>query len=152
MMKKNFSTIKGVKIIKKKVISDNRGKILHMLRNDDKVFSKFGEIYFSYIFPKKIKAWHIHTKMTLNYVCVFGNIKLVLFDNRKNSTTKGKIQEIILSNKNHLLISIPPHIWNGFCSANGKIAVLANCSNIPHDKKEIKRIDYNDPSIPYKWK
>ena len=60
------SNIDGVKIFKKNVISDDRGKILHMLKNTDENFVKFGEIYFSYVFPKKVKAWHIHKKMTLN--------------------------------------------------------------------------------------
>ena len=145
------SKIQGVKIIKKKVLSDDRGKILHMLKKTDKEFIKFGEIYFSFVFPKKIKAWHIHKKMTLNYVAIFGRIKLVLFDDRKNSKSNGVIEEIFLSNKNHFLISIPPKIWNGFCSADNKLAILANCSNIPHDKKEILRINYNDPKIPYNW-
>ena len=148
---KKVKKITGIKIIKKKVISDNRGKILHMIKKSNNHFKKFGEIYFSYVYPKKIKAWHIHKKMTLNYVCVFGKIKLVLYDDRKNSKTRGNIQEIILSNKNHFLISIPPLIWNGFCSADKNIAVLANCSDIQHDKKEIKRIPFNDPYIPYNW-
>ncbi len=148
---KNKKNIIGVKIYKKKVISDKRGKILHMLRKDDKHFSKFGEIYFSYVFGNQVKAWHIHKKMTLNYVAAFGKIKLVLFDNRKKSKTFGVFQKIILSNKNHYLVSIPPNIWNGFQSANGKLAVLANCSDIPHDPKEIKRLPYNDPEINYNW-
>jgi dTDP-4-dehydrorhamnose 3,5-epimerase len=98
--------IKGVKIIEKKIISDSRGKILHMLRNDDKNFQKFGEIYFSYVKPKKIKAWHMHTKMTLNYVAAYGKIKIVLFDDRKNSPTKGTIQEIFLSNKSVFTLAL----------------------------------------------
>ena len=143
--------IEGVKISEKKVISDDRGKILHMIRNDDPNYSKFGEIYFSYVYPKIIKAWHIHKKMTLNYVAAFGKIKLVLYDDRKNSDSFGKVQEIFLSNENHLLVSIPPYIWNGFTSADDNLAVLANCSDIPHDKEEISRLDYNDPKFPYNW-
>ena len=137
--------------MKKQVINDDRGKIVHMLRNDDKNFLKFGEIYFSYVYPNMIKAWHIHKKMTLNYVAAFGKIKLVLYDDRKNSKTFGKIQEIFLSNQNHLLVSIPPNIWNGFTSANENLAVLANCSDIPHDKTEISRLDFDDPKFPYNW-
>lgn len=143
--------IDGVQIIKKKIISDDRGKILHMLKCDDKNFVKFGEIYFSYVFPKKIKAWHLHKKMTLNYLAVFGNIKIVLYDDRKESKTKGEVQEIFISNQNHQLVVIPPLIWNGFISANDNIAVLANCSDIPHDNSEIIRLDYNDPKFPYDW-
>ena len=148
-MKKNY--ISGVEIIKKDVISDERGKILHMLKASDKNFKKFGEIYFSYVFPKKIKAWHIHKKMTLNYVAAYGKIKLVLYDDRKDSKTFGQIQEIFLSNDNHVLVSIPPLIWNGFTSADDNLAVLANCSDIPHDKMEISRLKYDDPKFPYDW-
>ena len=99
--------IDGVKIIEKKVITDYRGKILHMMRVDDNNFDKFGEIYFSYVNPNQIKAWHIHKKMTLNYVAAFGKIKLVLYDDRVKSSTNGLVQEIFLSNDNHLLVSIP---------------------------------------------
>ena len=80
-----------------KVISDNRGKVMHMLRRDDEIFKKFGEIYFSTIFFDKIKAWHLHKESTLNYSCVKGEVKLVLFDNREKSPTKGIIQEIIFT-------------------------------------------------------
>ena len=144
--------IDGVKIIKKKQIIDDKGKILHMIRVDDENFVKFGEIYFSFVNPKKIKAWHSHKLMTLNYVAVHGSIKLVLYDDREGSTTKGKVQEIMLSNKNPYLVSIPPKIWNGFCSANSEDAILANCSDIPHDKDEIVRLPFDDPKFPYKWK
>ena len=150
-MNKDITNTSGVEIIKKNVITDDRGKILHMLKVDDNNFKKFGEIYFSYVYPKKIKAWHIHKKMTLNYVAAYGKIKLVLYDDRKSSKTFGKIQEILLSNDNHLLVSIPPLIWNGFSSADDNLAVLANCSDIPHDKTEILRLDYDDPKFPYNW-
>ena len=143
--------IKDIIITKLKIIADERGSVMHMLRNDSQVFKSFGEVYFSTIYENKIKAWHIHKKMTLNYVAAFGKIKLVLYDDRKKSKTFGKIQEIFLSNQNHLLVSIPPNIWNGFTSADENLAVLANCSNIPHDKEEISRLNFDDPKFPYKW-
>ena len=145
------SFIEGVEIIKKNKIVDDRGMILHMLRADDKNYKKFGEIYFSSINPNKIKAWHYHELMTLNYAAVHGSIKLVLYDDRDASKTKGMVQEIILSNASHFLVSIQPKIWNGFCSSNNKHAILANCSDIPHDKEEIIRLPYDDPKFPYKW-
>ena len=145
------SFIQGVEIIKKNQIVDDRGMILHMLRVDDKNYKKFGEIYFSTINPNKIKAWHFHKLMTLNYAVVHGSIKLVLYDDRDESKTKGTIQEIMLSNENHYLVSIPPKIWNGFCSSDNKHAILANCSDIPHDKEEIIRLPFDDPKFPYKW-
>ena len=147
-----FFMIDGVKITKRKQIVDDRGKIMHMLRNDDQIFKGFGEIYFSCIFPSKVKAWHLHKKMTLNYVVVTGKIKLVLYDDRKESKSFGKIQEIILSNDNYNLITVPPLIWNGFKSLDNSTSIIANCSDIPHEHDEILRRDYNDQNIPYTWK
>ena len=59
--------IEGVIITPLKQIEDERGKVMHMLREDSKVFERFGEIYFSFTNPQSIKAWHMHKKMTLNY-------------------------------------------------------------------------------------
>ncbi len=151
-MEKITSKIDGVQIIKKSQIEDDRGKIMHMMRNDDKNFNKFGEIYFSSVKPKAIKAWHLHKEMTLNYVVVWGEVKLVLYDDRKNSATKGVLDEIFLSASNYCLVTIPPFIWNGFSSLKDSESIIANCSDIPHDKNEIIRIPYDDPKIPYNWK
>ena len=72
--------IDGVLITPLKQIFDERGKVMHMLRNDSPVFSNFGEIYFSCTYPEAIKAWHMHTTMILNYAVIDGAIKCVLFD------------------------------------------------------------------------
>ena len=143
--------IDGIKIIKKKQIIDERGKIMHMMRNDDLNFTKFGEIYFSYSHPNTIKAWHLHKRMTVNYVCVVGKIKLVLFDDRAESPTKGKLQEIFLTTENYSLVSVPPGIWNGFKSVENKFSIIANCSDIPHESEEMERKPFDDPYFNYSW-
>ena len=147
-MKKN---IEGVKITPLKIISDDRGSVMHMMRNDSKVFDKFGEIYFSTIFKDKIKAWHLHKEATLNYACVFGEVKLVLFDERKGSSTLGEYQELLLSLKNYNLITIPPKIWNGFKGCNDQFSIIANCLNLPHNEKEMVRLDVKDNRFKYHW-
>jgi dTDP-4-dehydrorhamnose 3,5-epimerase len=143
--------IKGVTITPLRQILDERGKIMHMLRNDDANFQGFGEIYFSCIYPGAIKAWHLHKEMTLNYAVPYGRIKLVLYDNREGSSTQGEIQEIFLGVDNYLLVSIPPLIWNGFKGIGPEMAIVANCATIPHDPHEILRLDPFDPLIDYDW-
>tara|TARA_B100000242_G_scaffold246059_1_gene186610 strand:- start:1062 stop:1505 length:444 start_codon:yes stop_codon:yes gene_type:complete len=147
-MEKN---IEGVKITPLKIISDDRGSVMHMMRNDSKVFDKFGEIYFSTIFKGKIKAWHLHKEATLNYACVYGEVKLVLFDERNGSSTFGEYQEILLSLKNYNLITIPPNIWNGFKGCNDQFSIIANCLNLPHNEKEMVRLDVKDNRFKYHW-
>ena len=100
--------IEDIKITPLKQIKDKRGKIMHMLRRDSSNFKSFGEVYFSTVNPKIIKAWHLHKEATLNYVCVRGKVELALFDDRDQSKTKGKYQKIILSPEDYFLVTIPP--------------------------------------------
>ncbi len=143
--------IEGVKISPLKIISDYRGSVMHMLRNDSENFDKFGEIYFSTIFKDRIKAWHLHKEATLNYVCVYGKVKLVLFDNRKASKSFGEYQEIFLSPENYFLITIPPNIWNGFKGLNNEHSIIANCLNLPHNENEMVRLGIDDKRFNYNW-
>ena len=147
-MKKN---IEGVQITPLKIFSDDRCSVMHILRNDSKIFDKFGEIYFSTIFKDKIKAWHLHKEATLNYACVYGEVQLVLFDERKGSSTFGEYQELLLSLKNYSLITIPPNIWNGFKGLSDKFSIIANCLNLPHNEKEMVRLDIKDNRFKYHW-
>lgn len=87
--------IDGVILTPLKQIFDERGKVMHMLKNNSPVFSEFGEIYFSCTYPGVVKAWHLHKEMTLNYAVILGEIKFVLFDNRSDSKTKGEVQEFL---------------------------------------------------------
>ncbi|MGA9379879.1 MAG: dTDP-4-dehydrorhamnose 3,5-epimerase family protein [Phormidium sp.] len=143
--------IDGVLVHPLRQIPDERGKVMHMMRCDAPHFEQFGEIYFSVVYPNVIKGWHLHKEMTLNYAVVSGMIKLVLYDDRTNSPTKGELQELFLGESNYSLVRIPPGIWNGFKGIGVTPAIVANCSTIPHYPDEIVRLDPFDNSIPYNW-
>tara|TARA_X000000950_G_C13823432_1_gene622916 strand:+ start:15 stop:458 length:444 start_codon:yes stop_codon:yes gene_type:complete len=144
-------TIEGIKITPLKIISDDRGSVMHMLRSDGDVFQKFGEIYFSTIFKDSIKAWHLHKEATLNYACIFGKVKLALYDDRVQSVSYGIYQELYLSLDSYSLITIPPNIWNGFKGLNDNHSIIANCLTLPHNEKEMVRMDPYDPKFKYQW-
>ena len=143
--------IHGVEIHPLRQIPDERGKIMHMLRRDDPWFCKFGEIYFSVVYPGVVKGWHLHRRMTLNYSVLIGEIKLVLCDTRADSPTQGEIQVIFTGEDNYVLVQIPPGIWNGFKGVGVKPAYVANCASEPHDPDEIVRLDPSSITIPYDW-
>ena len=143
--------IDGICIKKLNKMPDERGFVYHMIRKDDEFFEEFGEIYFSKVYLNVIKGWHIHKKMTLNYAVISGMIKLVLYDDRKGSSTKGNLLEIFTGDENYLLIKIPPFVWNGFKGIGGKVSIIANCATLPHKKEEIKRLDPFTKKIPYNW-
>jgi dTDP-4-dehydrorhamnose 3,5-epimerase len=145
------ATIEGVRILPLRRIPDERGTIFHMLRRDDPHFVEFGEIYFTSIFPNVVKGWHKHSEMTLNYACIFGRIKLVLYDDRPGSTTSGTVQEVFLGPDNYALVTIEPDIWNGLKGMSEPYAIVANCCTHPHDPSRTTRLDPFDNHIPYDW-
>jgi len=143
--------IDGVVVKKLNKIPDERGCIMHMLKKEDKEFNGFGEIYFSSVYPGVIKGWHIHKKMELNYATISGNIKLVLYDNRKGSKTKGSLMEIFMGEKNYILVKVPKMVWNGFKGTGLKESIVANCTTTSHDPDEISRLNPLSKKIPYNW-
>jgi len=143
--------IEGVLVIPLRQIPDERGKIMHMLRADDPHFEKFGEIYFSVVYPGVIKGWHLHKKLTLNYAVVSGMIKLVLYDQREDSPTRGELMELFVGDDNYVLVRVPPGVVNGFKGIGMTPAVVANCATEPHDPSEMIRIDPFSNNIPYDW-
>src|ERR1700738_4321499 len=80
-----LAMIDGVQVIPLKRVPDERGTVMHMLKSTDTHFRQFGEIYFSTIYRGVVKGWHRHKEMTLNYACIVGRIKLVLYDERSGS-------------------------------------------------------------------
>ena len=145
------SIIQGVKVIPLRRIPDERGTIYHMLRCTDEHFVQFGEIYFSTVYQGVVKGWHQHREMTLNYACISGRIKLVLYDERDGSPSKGSLMEIFLGPDNYMLVVIPPGVWNGFKGMSKPDAILANCSTHPHDPSRSLRLDPFENHIPYDW-
>lgn len=132
-------------------IPDERGTIFHMLRADDPHFEGFGEIYFSSVHPGVVKGWHRHKEMTLLYAVPVGTIKLVLYDDRPGSPTKGQVDELFIGESNYSLVRIPPLVWNGFKGVGMATALVANCATVPHRPDEIERIEPHGGPIPYDW-
>ena len=143
--------IEGVKIIPLQQIPDERGKIMHMLKCTDPHFEKFGEIYFSVAYPGVIKGWHIHTKQIQFYAVVSGMIKLVLYDERKTSKTKGELMELFIGEDNYQLVRIPVGVVNGYKTIGIKPAMVANCATLPHEPNEMLRYDPLNSHIKYDW-
>jgi dTDP-4-dehydrorhamnose 3,5-epimerase len=143
--------IEGAAVVPLRRIPDERGTIMHMLRRDDEHFVEFGEIYFTTIYEGVVKGWHRHVEMTLNYACPYGRVKLVLYDDREGSPTRGTLVEVFLSPDNHSLAVIPPEVWNGVKGMSAPFALLANCCTHAHDPSRTTRLDPHGGEIPYDW-
>ena len=126
--------------------------MLHMLRCDSPLFTKFGEIYFSVVFSQVVKAWKRHRRMTQHFAVPVGKIKLVLYDDREQSPAQGRLEEYTLGNPDHYgLIPIPPFVWYGFQGVDSSPSLVANLTDLPHDPAEVETLPDNSPDIPYSW-
>lgn len=143
--------IDGVRIAPRRIIPDERGKVMHALKATDPEFERFGEAYFSMVYPGVVKGWHLHRRMVINYVVPVGMIKLVLFDDRPASRTRGQIMELYVGVDNYCLVQVPVGVWNGFKGVGTVPALVMNCATIPHDPDEIERLDPHTSHIPYDW-
>lgn len=145
--------IKGVRVKRLKGIPDERGRLFEMLRCDEPVFQKFGQVYCTSVQFGVVKGWHYHKKQVDNFVCVSGMIKLVLYDARPRSATRGRLNEFFIGTHNLLLVQIPTGVCHGFKGISQPESLVINISSEPyhHAAPDEFRIDPHHNDIPYDW-
>lgn len=143
-------TIEGVLLTPLKQIFHPKGDVWHAMKCSDPGFSGFGEAYFSTIHHGDTKPWKKHLKMTLNFVVPVGSIRVVVFDDRAQSATRGNFFDVTLCHENYQRITIPAGLWVAFSGVGEGLNLLLNVANLEHDPQEIERKDCLD-EIPYSW-
>lgn len=146
--------IDGVKIKKLRVIPDERGRLMEILREDDDLFVRFGQVYMTTTYPGVVKAWHKHEKQTDNIACLMGMIKLALYDGREGSPTRGEVSQFYLGVHNPVLIQVPAGIYHGWMCVSEDEAVVVNIPTEKYDYEnpDEQRLDPHTGDIPYDWK
>lgn len=151
---KFVTTIAGVWLQPLGIIQTEGGPVLHMLKQGYALTpeSRYGEIYFSEIFPGCVKAWKRHKRQTQLFAVPAGEIRISLYDTRTDSPTFGNIFSTQLGRPdNYRLLSIPPDVWYGFKAISSISALICNCADLPHDPREAERLPPNSDLIPYSW-
>jgi len=145
--------IEGVRVKKLTVILDERGRLMEILRRDDEIFIRFGQVYMTTALPGVVKAWHYHKKQADNFVCVQGMMKVALYDAREASPTRGEVNEFFLGVWNPVRLHIPPGVYHGFkCISTGE-AMIVNTPTEPYNRREPDefRLPAHTAEIPYDW-
>ena len=145
--------ISGVRTKPLRVIPDERGRLFEMLRRDEPLFRKFGQVYCTTVNPGIVKGWHYHKRQIDNFVCVGGMIKLVMYDSRPGSSSKGIVNEFFIGTHNPLLVQIPAGVWHGFKGLSSPEAIVINIPTAPyhHKRPDEYRCDPHHNDIPYDW-
>jgi len=145
--------IEGVKIKRLKLIPDERGFLMEMMRDDVEFFQKFGQVYLSVVYPGVVKGWHYHKKQTDHFVFVKGMAKVVLYDDREGSRTRGEVNEFFMGEHNPILLVIPPFVLHGMKGIGSEPAYLVNTPTehyIYYHPDEF-RVPPHSPEVPYNW-
>jgi dTDP-4-dehydrorhamnose 3,5-epimerase len=145
--------IDGVRTRQLAVHADERGRLMEMLRRDDEMFMKFGQVYLTTAYPGVVKAWHYHRNQVDHFVVVSGMMKVVLYDARDKSPTRGTVNEFFMGEFNPLILQIPAGVYHGFKCISEREALVVNIPTEVYDREEPDehRLDPHSPDIPYDW-
>lgn len=145
--------IDGVKTKQLRVIPDQRGRLMEILRRDDELFEQFGQAYMTTAYPGVVKAWHYHRIQSDNFAVVHGMMEIALYDSREGSPTKGEVNVFRVGVHNPMLVHIPPLVYHGFKSIGEEEAIIVNLPTevYNYQQPDEYRLDAHDNDIPHDW-
>jgi dTDP-4-dehydrorhamnose 3,5-epimerase len=145
--------IEGVMIKQLKVIPDERGRLMEILREDDDIFLRFGQAYLTTGYPGVVKAWHYHKNQYDHFCVLKGMMKVALYDPREESPTEGEVDEFFLGEHRPIVLRIPPGVYHGFKTISTEEALLINIStqSYRYDAPDEFRVPAHENDIPYDW-
>jgi dTDP-4-dehydrorhamnose 3,5-epimerase len=144
--------IQGVKTRALRLVPDERGWLMEVLRADDELFAKFGQVYVSATYPGVVKAWHYHKVQVDFFACVAGMVKLVLIDTREDSPTRGAVNEFFIGAQNPLLVVVPNLVYHGWKCISEEPSLVVNVPTEPYRYKDPDeyRLEPHG-TLPYDW-
>jgi dTDP-4-dehydrorhamnose 3,5-epimerase len=145
--------IEGVWVKDLKVIPDERGRLMEILRHDDQGFERFGQVYLSTTYPGVVKGWHLHRIQDDFFVCVRGMVKLVIYDAREDSKSQGMVKEYFIGDHNPQLVKVPAGTYHGWKCISSEESLVINIPSEPYnyDAPDEERAAWDSPDIPYTW-
>jgi len=134
--------------------TDERGTLLELF--DTRWPSHPDPLVFSYCFtirPGIVKGWNLHKHHEDRYVLLQGELEIVLFDPRPESSTYGEVCRIVLSEHARRLVNIPKYVWHADYNIGTRDALVVNFPTAPYDhaNPDKYRLPIDTPLIPYSF-
>jgi len=145
--------IEGVKVRKLRLIPDERGFLMELMRSDWEEYEKFGQAYITAVYPGVVKGWHYHKLQTDHFVCVQGMAKVVLYDGRDGSPTHGEVNEFFMGTLNPIMLKIPKGVMHGFKGISEEMALIVNVPTelYNYQQPDEYRLPAHTDEVPYDW-
>ena len=143
----------GVRTYDLKIFPDERGFFSEALRKDWKELlgdDEIVQINVSYSYPGIIRAWHRHVRGQVDYFLVLkGAMKICAYDDREDSPTRGKLVEIVATEKKPQVVRIPGYYWHGTKTVSSSPSLLVYFVTRLYDynNPDEERRPWNDPTI-----
>lgn len=114
-------------------------------------------LVFSYAYtvrPGIVKGWAIHRRHEDRYFVLSGELEVVFFDERPESSTYKQVSKVVLSEFNRRIMNIPRNVWHAVHNIGLKDVLAINFPTIPydHDDPDKYRLPLDNDLIPYSFK
>lgn len=144
--------IHDVVLINCKKVINERGFLQEITREDQDSFFSIGQTYITKTINGVIKAWYQHQEQWDSIFVIQGEMKMALYDMRKNSPSYKQLDVFIISGSEPQLIRIPPGVWHGFQALKSDLLLLhMNSHPFDFNHPDEIRIDPHSPEIPFDW-
>ena len=145
--------IDGVQVRRLRLIPDERGFLMELMRSDWEEFEKFGQAYITAVYPGAVKGWHYHKIQTDHFICIHGMAKVVLYDAREGSPTHGEVNEFFMGPLNPIMLTIPKGVSHGFKGISEEMTLIANVPTelYNYEQPDEYRLPAHTKEIPYDW-
>lgn len=144
----------GVSLWEIKTHVDERGSLFELF--DERWGWSKEPLVYSYVCtvrPGITKGWGFHLEHEDRYAILFGDVEVVLYDERSDSSTKGQVCKVVLSESRRQLLNIPAQVWHAVRNLGGRDAVLVNFPTklFQHENPDKYRLPLNNDRIPHKF-
>lgn len=148
-----FDLIEGLVVEPLVLRSDDRGMLVELLTTRDAPELNIPHVYQVFAEPGSVRAWVYHKWQHDRLAYTNGEFRLVLFDIREDSPTRGKLNVLEVGSANPCRVTIPPYVVHGLANTGDDLASFVNMPTNYYDpaNPDKNRLPYPDARIPYSF-
>ena len=146
--------IDGVKIRPATTLHDDRGSLCEILNPAwDFHRAPIVYVYQFTIRPGRVKGWHQHHLHDDRIFLSQGTVKVVLYDDRADSPTRGMINEIVRHEHERTIMVIPAFVFHAHQNIGTSDALFISMPTrgYAHEDPDVFRLPLETDAIPYRF-
>lgn len=143
--------IAGVRLNRLSRNSDSRGDLTVLLSERYDPTFRTPHVYLVTAAAGSVRAWVYHRHQSDRLAYTMGTIRVVLYDLRDDSPTKGALNVLDVGAANPVLLTIPPFVVHGVQNRGTEAVQFINMPTRAYDPAapDKSRLPLGHPGIPY---